>query len=330
MKKLLFFTLALLPLFGDVNYNDKELIQARDKENEALTNLCQKYIPFYTLAPGEEYREITEQLLKSPVTSDRIKSLIQTQQRRFFLFSYPSDGYQIKGYISYTPEYKKAPLLLFLRGGNQMFGLNNPANNYSCIKNYTVIATTYRGGVSEGKDEYCGNDVNDVKNLVDFLPQLETNLALSFTQNKKFLLGGSRGGTQMLLAIERHPDLQDYFDKAVSLSGPTDLYLTLESREDMKMGLYKYFGLTLDQTEKIDYRSPILHCSAIQKDFPLLLIYGTDDARTHIDHGRKMFAELQKQGNDVTYWEYENGDHCLNNVGNIIDTITDWLEEEPR
>ncbi len=58
-----------------------------------------------------------------------------------------------------------------MRGGNRMFGLMHPA--YASIKNYTVLTTTYRGGVSEGTDEFGGNEVNDVVNLVKYLPVIE-------------------------------------------------------------------------------------------------------------------------------------------------------------
>ena len=89
-------------------------------------------------------------------------------------------------------------------------GLMNPASAYSCMRNYTVLGTAYRGGVSEGEDQFGGDEVNDVQNLVEYLPTLAQKLELQLHPKSVFILGGSRGGTEMFLSLAQSPSLQSY------------------------------------------------------------------------------------------------------------------------
>ena len=142
------------------------------------------------MPPGVEIRDITEELLKSPYVKDPQKQSIQSSKRRILVFIYPSDGFKIKGLISFVPNPQNNPLLVVLRGGNKMFGILNPGSDLVCPEDYTVISTMYRGGVSEGVDEFGGDDVNDVKNLMNFIPELENKIGINIQNQKAFLLGG--------------------------------------------------------------------------------------------------------------------------------------------
>ncbi|MEL7432028.1 MAG: hypothetical protein AAGI90_05840 [Chlamydiota bacterium] len=263
---LLCVSVILTPLYGTVDFQAENVQESRFKESRNIFELCKKNIRYYQLSPDQSHHDITEMLLMSPDVAEKHKSMISQQERHIVVFDYPSDGHTVKGYISYTPEYKRAPLLVFLRGGNRILGLMNPANDFSLAKDYTVLATTYRGGMNEGQDEFGGDEVDDVENLVRFIPKLESMLQMEFTPEKKCILGGSRGGMEMFLALERSPFLQKYFDKAIALSGPMDLSITICSRQDMKTMFIRDFGLTLDEhaDQWLSYRSPIHHCSLLR------------------------------------------------------------------
>ncbi len=265
--------------------------------------------------------------LESEETPQPIKDAIIRQKRRIIVFKYPSDEHQVKGYISFTPEHEKAPLLVFLRGGNRILGLMNPATDFTTARNYTILATAYRGGVSEGQDEFGGEEVNDVENLVKFLPVLEEKLGVKLSPEKKFILGGSRGGMEMFLALQRSVYLQSYFDKAVSLSGPMDLRTTIKTREAMRTMFVDDFGLKpgVNEEERLSFRSPIDHTDRFNKELPILIIQGKQDHRTHLGHGKRMFEKLKGSGHRVEYWEIEDGQHCLNNIPNRMELISDWL-----
>lgn len=302
--------------------------EQREKETEYVLKLSLEYAKFYELPEGIDILEITDQLLNSDHVGEKEKEHIRVFGRRVFVFTYPSDGLKIKGFISLVPQVQNQPLLVFLRGGNREFGIINPGMSLTCLQQYTVLATQYRGGLSEGEDEFGGQDVNDVKNLIDFIPQLEDKLNLTFQNDKMYLLGGSRGGMQMFLALSRFPELQMRFNKVISLSGFLDIHECIAFRPDMKEMFIKDFGLSEDnQEEWIAVRDPLLTVDKIRLDLPILIIQGTDDNRISIEEGRHMVNRLQEHGNQVTYWEIEGGNHCLRNVEEHLNMILEWLEE---
>ncbi len=276
-----------------------------------------------------DLKDITEEVLSSPYVKEAQKKCILNHQRRLVVFTYPSDGLKIKGLISFVPDPQNHPLLVFLRGGNRIFGIPNPANPLLCLEQYTVIATLYRGGVSEGTDEFGGNDVNDVKNLIDFMPELENKLNIQFLNKKKFMLGGSRGGMQMFLALARFPELQASFSKIISLSGLLDMRQCMAFRPEMEDMFIKDFGLVkgVNEEEWINKRDPLLTADRILPKLPILIIQGTHDKRVSLEDGHHMVDKLQNNGNQVSYWEIEGADHCLNNIEEREELILNWLEE---
>ncbi len=283
---------------------------------------------FYSLGEGQEFEEITESILESEETKESIKQLIRSTGRRFFLFKYPSDGFQVKGYISFLPDAEENPLLIFLRGGNRIFGLMHPATDLTCAHCYTVIATAYRGGVSEGKDEFGGAEVNDIQHLVEYFPMLQEKIGVHFVPKKTFILGGSRGGMEMFLALSRSTSLQYKVTKAVSLSGLLDLQECMAYRDDMRAMFIRDFGLDPENNEEawVAYRNPIANVSNLRKDLPILILQGTEDVRVSLDEGRHLANVLESNGNSVTYVEVEGGNHCLANQPDRMKIIMDWLE----
>ena len=121
-------------LYGGVDFSLEQVIQSRKQETQRTLERSEKHAQFYQLEEGEPYRDITQELINSEYTRDDVKAAIIEQKRTFLVFNYPSDGNQVKGYISFTPDYESAPLLVFLRGGNRVFGLMNPATAFTCIK----------------------------------------------------------------------------------------------------------------------------------------------------------------------------------------------------
>lgn len=315
---------------GEVDFSSQQIIDDRKKESiEGLANGL-KRAQAYDLPHGCQHKDITHDLMQSKETSKDVISLIETQQRKFILFSYPSDEYQVKAVISYTPHVNTAPLLMLLRGGTGFFGLRPPADSLRCFGNYTVLAPTYRGGVSGGFDEYGGGEVNDVKNLVDYLPQLATALGIIIQPQKKYILGASRGGMEMFLALQRYPCLQDYFDKCVSLSGICCIRTLIKSRTEMKDMFIEEFGLKDENDDAwITHRSPIEHCQKLKANFPILIIQGTEDNRVSLSEGRDMVKTLKELKRNVTYWEIEGATHCWRNDEDARKAnIMTWLDQE--
>lgn len=298
------------------------------QEIKKLDTLFQEYSKFYDLPPRVKMQDITEEVLRSPYTKDAQKKAIQRFKRSFLVFHYPSDGLKVKGVISFVPDPHNHPTLVLLRGGNRTFGILNPGSDLMCPEQYTVISTTYRDGVSEGVDEYGGQDVNDVKNLIDFMPKLESKLGLHFQKEKMFMLGMSRGVMQLFLALARFPELQSHFSKIVSLSGLLDMRQCIAERAEMEEMFINDFGLKKGYEEDwIKKRNPLEMIDCLKQKLPMLIIQGTDDNRVSLTQGKNMVDKLLSAGHDVTYWEIKRGNHCLKNKPNRMKAILDWLEE---
>ncbi|MCE2982846.1 MAG: hypothetical protein LW832_04680, partial [Parachlamydia sp.] len=218
-------------LFTLVYSQDKE----RTAENLRIMDSSNLVKDLYHLPPGIEIRDITSEILAHPQTLEEIKNNILEFHRRIILFEYPSDGIKVKGYISFTPLSSSEPLLVLFRSGNRDFGLINPGNVWSTYKNYTILSSTLRGGVSEGMDEFGGADVADMKNLLDYLPELEKKFGIQVAASPLYFLGPSRGGMEMFLTLARYPSIQQRVTKAVALSALLDLNQQIQNRpEDMK------------------------------------------------------------------------------------------------
>lgn len=313
-----------LAVYADAKSDYEKL---RIETEDALARAV-KQATLYELPPGEDLYEITDKILKHELVSEEQKELIASSGRRMFLFTYPSDGLHIKGVISFIPDPENHPLLVVLRGGNKTFGVINPGGKIMTPEYYSVITTTYRDGFSEGKDEFGGADVDDVKNLIDFIPTLEERLNHKFQNQNKYLLGLSRGGMEMFLALSRFPELQTYFNKAISLSGMLDMRDWIMSREDIKQMFIDSFGLIEGENEElwINERDPLLAAEYINHDLPILIIQGKDDLRVRLEIGYHMVEKLQSQGNKAEYLEFDNADHCLYNL-EFMDIILDLLKE---
>ncbi len=148
------------------------------------------------------------------------------------------------------------------------------------------------------------------------------------SNNKRFILGGSRGGMQMFLALARYPELQDYFDKAVSLSGLLDMETTISERKDMKNMFADDFGLKIGINKEVWIlkRSPTNHAHLIQNTLPILILQGMHDTRISPIHGQKMAEKLRENNANVSLVEFKEGNHCLRNLYKERDkTILEFL-----
>ena len=328
MKILWLLVCLFLYIQAEVDFLSQKTIEERQKESELGYQHCLRIAQLYALPKDCNFKDITNDILEHRSTSKEARELIKNQNRTIVLFEYPSDGYCVKATLSYTPEVETAPLLLFLRGGSRIFGLMHPASSVNLLSNYTIIAPTYRGGVSGGQDEFGGDEVNDIKYLVDYIPQLEKQLGFTIRPMRKYIWGASRGGMEMFLALARYPYLQDWFDKSVSLSGLLDMRIVIKYRERSKNMFINDFGLKgEDDMEWIRRRNPVEQCKKIKSNFPILIIQGTEDNRTHILEGRNMVRKLEELGKNVTYWEIEGGTHCLGNIQTTCNQmIVEWLE----
>lgn len=297
----------------------------RKKEQAKLERYFEDVAKLYNLPHGVDFLDITDKLMRSHLLLSSNKKEIVKFNRRIVVFNYVSDGLRIKGTISFTPDSHLKKTIIYLRGGNNLFALPHPASDITCHKDYTIITTTLRGGVSEGRDEFGGNDVNDVKNLIDYLPELSRKLKSPFQINDMILLGGSRGAMEMFLFLSRFQEYQPKFQKAISFSGLVDLEKTLEDRDDMLEMFKEDFGYLEGDLRWIKYRNPINHASNIH--IPVILIQGDQDLRVSLDEAKNMEKALKKAHVPVYLHEVLGGSHLLSNHPNRMKVVEEMINK---
>lgn len=117
--------------------------------------------------------------------------------------TYLSDGLKVNGYLIEPRVTGNYSCIIYNRGGNREFGkleigtsvwLGNLAKN-----GYVVIASQYRGNRgSQGREEFGGEDVNDILNLTEVLKEVE-----SANTSKIGTYGWSRGIMMTYVALKR-------------------------------------------------------------------------------------------------------------------------------
>ncbi|MBS0287483.1 MAG: prolyl oligopeptidase family serine peptidase [Proteobacteria bacterium] len=326
---------ASTPKYALINYplekcaKSTETLAALKAQSAQILKRGQENAKLYDLKPAEAFKNINEVLLTHPNTIDAVKKAIEQKTHQFYVFSYYSDGLKVKGYLSVPNNVPgPIPLIILLRGGNRLLGLPIP-DELSTTPGYAVLTTTYRGGVSEGTDEFGGKDVHDVINLLDNIPLLEKNHKIKFHEKNKYLIGVSRGAMELFLALNRYPEIQNKIRKVVSISGLLDLDVEIKIRKDFKDMLIENFGLKEGEHAKawIANRNPVQNIGRISKSLPIMIVQGTDDTRICLKEGYDMLQALHDKGHTVTYVEIEGGDHALNNTPDFISVLLDWLEQ---
>ncbi len=298
------------------------------KESEEIQKRSQASMKLYKLKKNEDLKDVTQQVLEHKYTDQVAKDAIKQQQRRYFVFTYPSDGLTIKAFVSIPVGVKNPPLIVLVRGGNREFGIPHPGQ-LSAYPGYALVATTNRGGVSEGKDEFGGNDVNDLKNLIDYLPTLEQKIQVTFNPDKIYMVGASRGGMQLFLALGRYPELQQKIKKVASISGLLNMKYAVNERKDFQEMLEQFGYQSGKKGEAwIAKRQPLNYVSKLSKDLPIMIAQGSADTRVCLREGYDMLEALHKNGNTVTYVEIEGGDHVLNNTTDFLKLLINWIETD--
>ncbi len=324
---LFYLFICMSGLYLNAEQSPAQATVTLEKDNQRIADYSARIAHYYDMNENEQIKDITGMVLAEPTTPNPVKDAIRANERHIYVFKYPSDGLMIKGFISLTPESENYPLLVLFRGGNRDFGLPNPADRLANYQNYAVISSTLRDGINAGHDEFGGADVNDMKNLIEFIPVLEKKLHVKLQTHHLDFLGLSRGGMEMFLTLSRYPELQNRVDKAISLSGLLDLRRQMTDRPEMKEMFEQDFGLhAANEEEWIQQRTPLMTVSHLKKCLPILIVQGTADPRINLAEGYEMVKALHNTGHAVDYWEIEGANHTLSNHSHPMDLLTYWLK----
>jgi dipeptidyl aminopeptidase/acylaminoacyl peptidase len=225
---------------------------------------------------------------------------------------YKSDGLKIHGYI-----FKKkgldtqTPVVIYCRGGNnrkgggigelkahRMFyikGLLKLVNEGRII----VFASNYRGSErSEGDDEFCGKDINDIINLYPIIEKYKIA-----DPTKIGIYGWSRGCPMALMVARKVKWLKCIIIGA----GVYDFTTFIHRRPKMYKMLTDDFGLS---EEDLKNRSAMNWANELPK-IPMLLLHGSGDWRVSAENSLQLSIKLLKYKIPYKLTIYPGGDHGL-------------------
>lgn len=242
--------------------------------------------------------------------------------------TYLSDGLKVKGYIAYPKdESNKYPSIIWCRGGYGNAGAIDKFTARGMFGQiaswgYCVFSSQYRGNDgSEGHDDFGGDDVNDVLNLI--------SLADEIPQANKVVWGiegWSRGGMMTYLTLTK----TNIFKAAIVIGGIANLRCNAEESKFMRR-LYEHSlgNYTEEQFKKrCEERSIINFPEKLSKQTPILLIHGNNDERVLPHDSLDLSYKLLELNIPFRLVMLEGGDHFLKSHRKEVDEMRkNWFEK---
>ncbi len=235
--------------------------------------------------------------------------------------TYLSDNLKIKGF-SISPKKKgKYPVIIYNRGGSYDFGaITLPMLLFHlgelASKGYVVLCSQYRGNSgSEGQEEFGGNDVNDVLNLLDLVKEFEYA-----DPDRIGMYGWSRGGMMTYIALPQTNNIK----VAVVGGAVSDFRLNEKNRPGFTDMIPNFEA---NKEAEFDRRSAILWADKFSKEVPILMLHGTSDWRVKPEHSLNMALEFSKYKIPYRLIMFEGGDHGINeHLKEVHDQIYRWFD----
>lgn len=240
--------------------------------------------------------------------------------------TYLSDGLKVKGYMAKPKVGNQLPCVIYNRGGNKEFG---KLNEYKAVFilarmanwGYVVVASQYRGNDGgEGKEEFGGNDVNDILNLVPTLAQEEQS-----DTSKIALYGWSRGGMMTYLALTKSCQ----FKAAIVGGGLSDLWAFMRTRQDTIETVFaeNIPDYAMNTKAALDSRSAIRRVGDMCKTTPILMLHGTADWRVVPEMALDLSKAFIRADIPHRLVMFEGGDHSLSEHRKEVNRMAKfWLD----
>ena len=237
-------------------------------------------------------------------------------------------GLKVKGYIAYPKDdSKKYPCIIWCRGGIGNAGAIDKFTARGIFGQlaswgYCVFASQYRGNDGgEGYDEFGGDDLNDVLNLIPLAEEIPS------ANNKIWgIEGWSRGGMMTYLLLTR----TDIFKAAVVMGGIANLRCNSDESKFMRR-LYEHTMGKYNQKEyfeKCESRSIINFPEKLSKNTPLLILHGNADKRVLPHDSIDLSYKLLDLKFPFRLVMLEGGDHFMKSHRKEVDEMRkNWFEK---
>jgi dipeptidyl aminopeptidase/acylaminoacyl peptidase len=249
--------------------------------------------------------------------------------------TYLSDGLRVKGYVAYPKDTsKKYPCVIWNRGGIGDRGVIDSFTARGLFGQlaswgYVVFASQYRGNDGgEGKDEFGGNDLNDVLNLTPLAKEFE------FADDNRWgIEGWSRGGMMTYLALtkkEHSANPASGFKCAIVLGGIANLRCNSDESPFMRRLYEVTMGSHNDDefNKKCESRSIVNFTEKLSKNTPMLILHGTNDNRVLPHDSLDLSYHLLRLKIPFRLVMLEGGDHFMRKHRKEVDEMRrKWYEK---
>lgn len=304
-----FHTIIFILLFTNCQaQNDKLLIH-----KELVSDLSNAPI----------YPKLTKKINGETVWKEEFKYIDSID---IYKISYLSDGLKINGLMVKPKEKGNYPCIIFNRGGNREFGSLKMVHGAITLgriakEGYVVIASQYRGnGGSEGKEEFGGNEVNDIVILTEVLKEIE-----SADIENIGMYGWSRGGMMTYIALTK----TDKIKAAVVGGAVSDNYQTINDRPEMETIVLAELipNYRINKEEELNKRSAIKWVDKFPKNIPILMLHGNSDWRVKPEQSLKLALEFEKHRIPYRLIMFEGGDHGISeHRKEVNEQVINWFE----
>ncbi len=256
-------------------------------------------------------------------TLDSKTLILSTPRSAYYAITYWSDGLRVAGYLGLPAGPGPFPAIIHNRGGFDDVGALTGIEIVPYVEaGYVAVASQYRGnGGGEGQEDFGGDDVHDVTNLIALLQHMP-----EVDPNRIGMSGGSRGGMMTYLALKTDTlSGQHAIKAAVTVGGLADLFMWDRQRGDLAGVLWlPLVGATPAQAPPLyEARSATYWPDLI--DAPLLLLHGEADTEISIQETLTLADLLRQAGKTVQVITFPGGDHSLSNyTGGYPDALA-WF-----
>lgn len=244
-------------------------------------------------------------------------------------FKYKVDTEEVQGYLIRPKGNQKLPVIVYNRGGNGNYGsMVFGALMYKLMplaeKGFVIVGSQYRGTFQPDgmlKDEFGGDDIEDVVTLVNKLKYLKH-------ANTKAIgmYGHSRGSMQSLIALKQ----LDKIVKAVVLrAGVHDLKGELTFRPEMESVYERRIpNYATEKEALLRARSALYWSSEIETSIPILLQHGDNDKRVSVYNSKALAEQFSQTNRPHKLSIYVDDDHGLSkHKQEGMNEISNWFNE---
>ncbi|WP_395700236.1 alpha/beta hydrolase family protein [Aquabacterium sp.] len=240
------------------------------------------------------------------------------------------DGEDVPVWVTKPADFQAGqprPAVMLVHGGpwlRQGHWRWEPMRQFLASRGYVVIEPEFRGSEGYGtvhrKAGYkqWGQAMQD-----DVTDALRWAQAEKIASDKACIVGGSYGGYSTLMGLIRDPDL---YRCGSAWSAVADLMLFLEggwfvsddlSTTGRKVELPKLVGDAEKDRAMLLANSPVEQAARIKA--PLQLIWGSEDLRVPIAHGKRLRSAMQKAGLEPEWVVYDGEAHGFRKTENQVD-----------